>query len=194
MAAVPTSTTTIRLEWTSVDKASRYAIDRSIDNVDWKEVASTNGGHTAYTDVALSSGTTYYYRIVASVQGQDASPSDTVSATTTVDTSTPPVFTSATGSVSSIELEWSDLDGELGYQIERSTDPTTGWIVIGTTGQDVTSYTDTGLVSATWYYYRVVAVTPDGESPPSKVISATTDAEAPATSQANAHPSSAAPS
>jgi hypothetical protein len=182
VAAVPTSATTIQLEWMPVDDATRYDIKRSIDNLTWEPVTSTDGGETTYTDADLSSGTTYYYRIVAFVDGQEALPSDAVSATTTVDTSTPPVLMSATGSVASIELGWSDLDGELGYRIERSQDGTTGWIGIGTTGQDVTSYTDTGLAPATSYSYRVVAVTPDGESPPSTVRSATTDAEAPAPS------------
>lgn len=185
VSAVPTSATAIRLEWAPVSDASRYDIERSTDSVAWNAVASTDGGQTAYTDVALSSGTTYYYRVVAFVDGQDASRSDTVSATTAVDTSTPPVFVSATGSATSIELEWNDVDGELGYRIERSPDGTTGWIGIGTTGQDVTSYTDTGLAFATSYYYRVVAVTSDGESPPSTVLSATTDPDGPSTSTAS---------
>ena len=63
--------------------------------------------------------------------------------------------------------------GELGYQIERSPDGTSGWTEIGTTGQGVTSYTDTGLTSATTYYYRVFAVTSDSRSP--AINSATRD-------------------
>jgi hypothetical protein len=182
VAAVPTSATTIQLDWMPVDEADHYDIERSIDGVTWKALASTEGGHSAYTDDDLSSGTTYYYRIVAVVDGQDAPPSDAVSATTAGSTSTSPVLMSATGSVASVELVWSDVDGDLGYRIERSSDGTTGWVGIGTTGQNVTMYTDTGLASATSYSYRVVAVTADGETPPSSVLSATTDAEAPATS------------
>ena len=181
VAALPTSATTIRLEWAPVSDASRYDIERSTDSVAWNAVGSTDGGETAYMDEALSSGTTYYYRVGAIVDGQGASISDTVSATTTVDISTPPVLISATGSATSIGLVWSDVDGELGYRIERSPDGTSGWIGIGTTGQDVTSYIDTGLSPATSYYYRVVAVMPDGESPPSTVMSASTDPDAPST-------------
>ena len=172
----------IQLAWMPVDDADRYDIERSIDSVTWRPVAFTDGGDTAYTDHELSSGTTYYYRIVAVVDGQDAPPSDAVSATTTGGTSTSPVLMSATGSVASVELVWSDVDGDLGYRIERSPDGTTGWVGIGTTGQNVTMYRDTGLASATSYSYRVVAVTPDGETPPSSVLSTTTDAEAPPTS------------
>lgn len=188
VSALPSSATAIRLEWAPVSGAAGYDIERSTDTVAWNAVASTGGGQTQYTDVALSSGTTYFYRVVALV-GQDVSRSDVVSATTTVDTSTAPVFISATGSATSIELEWSDVDGELGYRVERSPDGTSGWTGIGTTGQGLTSYTDTGLASATTYYFRVVAVTWDGESPPSTVLSATTDPDGPSTAEAIAAPS-----
>ena len=191
VTALPTSATAIRLEWAPVSDAVRYDIERSTDNLAWNAVAYTDGGQNQYTDVALSSGTTYYYRVVAFVDGQDASTSDIVSATTTVDTSTAPVLVSATGLATSIELEWSDVDGELGYSIERSPDGTSGWTEIGSTGQGVTIYTDTGLASSTTYYYRVVAVTSDGESRPSIPLSATTDRDAPSTSEANAAPSDA---
>jgi large repetitive protein len=126
------------------------------------------------------------------VNDQDASRSDVVSATTAVDTSTAPVLTSATGSSTSVELDWGDVDGELGYRIERSPDGTTAWTAIGTTGQDLTSFTDTGLASATIYYYRVVAVTSAGDSSPSRTLSVTTDSDAPPTSEANMAPSEAA--
>ena len=191
VTALPTSATAIRLEWASVSGAASYDIERSIDTVAWNTVASTGGEETQYTDVALSSGTTYYYRVTAFVGGQDVSTSDVVSATTTVDTSTAPVFISATGSATSIELAWSDVDGELGYRIDRSPDGTSWVVGIGTTGEGVASYTDTGLASATTYYYRVVALTADGESPPSPMLSATTVPDGRSTSEPNAAPSEA---
>jgi len=188
VAAFPTSATEIQLEWASVSGAASYDIERSIDTVAWNTVASMGGEETQYIDAALSSATTYYYRVVALVDGQDDSRSDMVSATTTVGTSAP-VLLSATGSGSSIELTWSDVDGELGYRIERSSDGASGWATIGTTGQGLTSYTDTGLAFATTYSYRVVAVSSDGESSPSAPESATTEPEGPSRSDANTAPS-----
>src|SRR5439155_2574970 len=47
--------------------------------------------------------------------------------------------------------------GLYSYQIERSTDGST-YAVVATVGAGVTSYADTGLTSAT-YYYQVVAMT-----------------------------------
>jgi hypothetical protein len=189
VTALPASTTAIRLDWAPVAGAASYDIERSIDTVAWNAVASTDGP-TQYIDVALSSGTTYYYRVVAFVDGQDAATSDVVSATTTVDTSTAPVLISATGSSSSIQLEWGDVHGALSYRIERSPDGTS-WTGIGTIADDLTSYLDTGLAPAATFYYRVVAVMSEGETPPSAVLSATTDPDGRSTSDANAAPSEA---
>ena len=192
VTAHSTSATAIHLEWAPVTGAVGYHVERSTDTVRWDVVASTTSDQTQYTDAALASGTTYYYR-VAAVAGEGVSRSDVVSATT-VETPQAPVLLSATGSTSSVDLAWSDVDGELSYQIERSPDGTSGWAAIGTTGQDVTSYTDKGLTATTTYYYRVVAVTSDGgSSPPSVVLAATTGpgdlTGGPSTSGANADPS-----
>jgi hypothetical protein len=193
VTALPTSSTAIQLHWASVSGATHYDVERSTDTVTWKPVAHKGGTQTRYTDLALSSGTTYYYRVAATVESGEVSRSDVVSATTTVVTPTAPVLTSPTSSATSIDLVWTDVDGELGYQIERSPDGTSGWNEIGTTGQGVTSYTDNGLASATTYYYRVVAMTSDGGSPPatSTVIFATTSPGGPPTSQPNAAESEA---
>jgi Fibronectin type III domain len=189
VAAVPTSSTSIRLAWAPVSHASGYGIERSTDAVRWRSVGSTHEGQTSYADVALLSGTTYYYRVVALVDGGEEMRSDTVTVTTTTD-SGPPVFISATSSATIVDLAWSDVDGETGYRLERSPDGTTGWETIGTTGQGETSFTDEGLASSTAYYYRVFATRADGESPPSTVISATTDPDLPSTPQGDAstHP------
>jgi hypothetical protein len=185
------SATAILVQWASVTGAASYDVERSTDTVSWKTVHSADGDQTQYTDDKLSSGTTYYYRVAAIVEGQDVARSDVVSATTTGDTSTAPVWISSTPSITSVDLAWSDVDGATGYQIERSLDGTS-WSPLGTTGQGVTTYTDTGLTSATTYYYRVSALTSDGgSSVPSTSLAVTTDPAGPTTSDANAFPSQA---
>jgi len=186
VSALPTSATAIHLEWASVSGAVSYHVERSTDNVNWKPV-SPSGKQTRYTDANLLPGTTYYYRVAALVDGDDVCCSDVVSATTTGVTPAAPVLLSATGSATSVDLAWSDVDGESGYQIERSPDGTSGWDQIGNAGQGVTSFTDTGLTIATTYYYRVVAMTSDGgSSDPSNPLAATTDAGVPPSSAPNA--------
>ena len=46
--------------------------------------------------------------------------------------------------------------------------------MIGTTGMDVTAYTDSALLPETTYLYRVVATNAGGDSAPSAVVSVTT--------------------
>ena len=195
VTALPTSSRVILLRWAPVTGAVSYHVERSTDQVNWKTVASTGGQQLQYTDAALSSGTTYYYRVAALVDGADVARSDVVSATTTVETPAAPVLLSATPSATSVDLEWGDVDGELGYRIERSADGTSGWTGIGSTGQGVTSFTDAGLASTTTYFYRVVALTSDGGSSlPSGVLSATTGPDGSSSggpSTSNAAPSQA---
>ncbi len=188
VTALPASSTAIHLQWASVSGATHYNVERSTDTVSWNVIRV--GTQTRYTDAALTSGTTYYYR-VAAIVGEDVSRSDVVSATTTVDTPPTPVLLPATSSATSIDLAWSDVNGELWYEIERSSDGTSGWSQIATTGQGITSYTDKGLASATTYYYRVVAATSNTESSPSTVLPATTGPSEPPTSEPNAASSEA---
>ncbi len=77
-----------------------------------------------------------------------------------------------------ITLNWADVAGESGYKIERSTD-NTNWSQIGTTGANVTTYTDTNLTIGTPYYYRVWAYNITGDSAHAGPVNATTSLYAP---------------
>src|SRR5207244_4335298 len=85
-----------------------------------------------------------------------------------------------------IDVTWSDVDSETGYRVERSTDGSSDWTTVATTGQDVTMYSDTGLAAGTTYYYRVYAINAGGDSPPSDVVSATTTVPPPSATTATA--------
>ena len=66
-------------------------------------------------------------------------------------------------SSSQINLSWTDTNsGEDAYSVEQSTSSTSGFVVIATTGQSTTTYSNTGLSSARTYYYRVRAVRQTG--------------------------------
>lgn len=86
----------------------------------------------------------------------------------------PPSITAVAVSSSEIHVDWSDVDGEAQYQIQRSGDAGAGWSTVSTTGQDVTFYVDSGRAAGTTFYYRVVATNAGGDSAPSDVTSATT--------------------
>jgi hypothetical protein len=73
---------------------------------------------------------------------------------------------------SQIKLSWTASSGATAYKIQRSPDGSTGWTQVGTA--TTTSFTDSGLIPSTTYYYRVLASNGPGNSDPSSVASATT--------------------
>ena len=97
------------------------------------------------------------------------------------DDPTVPATVAAVGrSASEIEVIWLDVDGALGYSVERSDDGATDWKELTTTEPEVTNYVDGGLRSGTTYFYRIAAQTSDGAAPHSDVVAATTEIAPPA--------------
>jgi Fibronectin type III domain len=173
----PSSATVIEVAWSDVSGEIGYRVERSLDaDVGWVEVATTLAGVTSYVDDGLVPGTTYFYRVFATAAEGDSPPSDVVSATTAETPAVPTTVVAVSGAPDQIDLSWADGADETGYRIERSADGLTGWSAIATTGQDVTTYSDSGLAPETAYYYRIVAVGAYGESAPSDVVTATTSA------------------
>jgi len=105
----------------------------------------------------------------------------TASATITIaDGPAATALTATPISSSSISLAWVDgASNETGFRIERSTNGTT-FTEVAAVGANVTTYLDTGLSSATTYYYRVRGASGSVYSAYSNVVSAKTLAAAPA--------------
>jgi len=87
----------------------------------------------------------------------------------------PPTGLSASAvNASQIRLSWTASSGATSYKIQRSPDGSTGWTQVGTSS--TTTFTDSGLIPSTTYFYRVLASNGTGISAPSNVASATTSA------------------
>ncbi len=83
-------------------------------------------------------------------------------------------------STSSIRLNWQDNSGiESGFRIERSLSSSSGFSEISTVVANVETFTDTGLLSNTQYFYRVRAFNSAGNSSSTSVASATTENDCP---------------
>ncbi len=89
----------------------------------------------------------------------------------------PTFLTAALGPTGNIELDWTqNSDDEYGFKVYRwrdgeTKDPNNP---VGSTGADVTTYSDGGLSSSTTYHYEVHAFNAVGESPASNMASADT--------------------
>jgi hypothetical protein len=71
----------------------------------------------------------------------------------------PPTLTATVVGSGTVDLRWVDVaNRERNWIVERSLQATTGFVLIGITGKDVTTYRDGGLASGLTLYYRVVAM------------------------------------
>ena len=86
----------------------------------------------------------------------------------------PTGVTATAASNSSIVLTWSDTANAITYNIYRSTTVGGEGTTPYKTGITAITYTDLGLTSGLTYYYKVSAVSNDGESPLSAEVKATT--------------------
>ena len=150
--ATATSTSSITVSWNSVSGATGYNIYRNISGSYTQVGTSTT---TSYTDTGLTADTTYYYRVTASTSAGESSQSGNVSATTS-SISTPTGMRFFYNSATSVTVSWNAVSGVTGYRIYRNES------LIGTS--ESASYTDTGLSTATTYYYQVSAYSSGGES------------------------------
>jgi serine protease AprX len=182
LAAAAASSSQINLGWTdNANNEDGFKIERCTGSgcTNFAQIAAVGANATSYSDTGLTANTTYSYRIRAYNTGGDSAYSNTASATTPA-ASQPPAapsgLTATAVSRSQINLGWTDnSSNEDGFKIERCTGSScTNFTQIATVGANVTSYSNTGLSSGTYYRYRVRAYNAAGNSAYSNIARART--------------------
>lgn len=171
LVAVVISATQVNLSWGNVVGETGYVIQRATDGVNYSQVGTTGANVVTFSDTTASAGTTYQYRVLATNGSGTSNPSTSVSATTIPPT--PTGLNATVVSATQVNLSWSNVPGETGYTVQRSTDGV-NFSQIGTTGANVVTFSDTTAVAGTTYQYRVIATHAAGSSAPSSSVSATT--------------------
>ncbi|MGH9823765.1 MAG: fibronectin type III domain-containing protein, partial [Blastocatellia bacterium] len=140
---------------------------------------------TTFEDSNLADGATYYYQVTAVTGAGESGKSNEASAVTR-----PPGvigFAAAAGD-SHVDLQWSPSPTATSYRIYRDTLGGAGgaadFVVTGT------SFTDSGLINGTTYYYAIAPINVSGENPGSSAETfatpnAVSSTEAPAGAAAN---------
>jgi FlaG/FlaF family flagellin (archaellin) len=165
----------IVLTWTASGGATSYTVKRaSFTGGPYTDFVQPGIAGTTYTNTGLVNGTTYYYVVSASSANGESSNSAEKSATPqTPPPPAAPTGLTATASSTQVVLTWTASSGATSYTVKRSLTaggPYTNFVQQNITG---TTYTNTGLVNGTTYYYVVTASNANGESANSAEKSAT---------------------
>jgi hypothetical protein len=149
----------VTLTWNNVALETGYKVARSTDGSNWTSIALLGADVTTFTDTGLSSGTQYFYRVLATNSGGDSPYSATVTATTSLVAPTNLAATALTPT--SIKLTWSPVTGTASYLVQRSLNGKT-WTNLTRVSRATTTFTDQGVSPNTSYSYRIYAVALDG--------------------------------
>lgn len=152
LSATAASDTQIDLSWTdNSGDEDGFKVQRSADgSTNWTQVATRSSNVTTYSDPNLTSGTTYYYRVLAYNGGGDSTASNTANATTT---GTAPIMfeaedltrRSSSGSTANVTTDAAASGGE---RIQVTADGGQGqWVEFDITGLA------TGVYDLTYQYW-----------------------------------------
>ena len=168
----------LNLTWTdSSNNEAGFQIERKTGAAGvYGEIGVVAANVKRFADSTLAGKTTYFYRVRAYNAGGHSDYSNEASATTLPNVPAAPTNLTIT-SVSNrqIRITWSDNSAnESKFRIERRVTAASNYTTIATINPNVTSFTDTGLVALTPYYYRIYAFNAGGNSNYSNEVSAIT--------------------
>ena len=163
----------VSLTWSAVSGATSYNVKRTTDSGGPYTDVAVGLVATNYTDYPLTDGTAYYYVVTTRKSVADSINSTVASVTPQKPPLSPavPTYLSATAGDAQVSLSWTASAVATGYIVSRSTTSGSGFVPL-TNPVSGSSFTDTGLVNGTTYYYVVAATNADGASANSASASA----------------------
>jgi titin len=172
------SQTSIQISWNAVANAESYELQRK-SGVNWIKISSFSPA----TDINLSSGTTYTYRIQSI--GKNGTVSDWSTGDGSTKTAVPYGLTAVATNDGKVSINWIDVNGETGYNVQRSLDGIS-WTSLADTFANVTTLIDSTIVNGKKYYYRVASFNLGGISDYSPAITVSSVSDAPVLSAQSA--------
>lgn len=151
------TTTSATLKWSSVYGAWSYDVEIRVGNGSWTPVPGSPFTSLTATVTGLEPGTTYQWRVRTYCEYDKYSLwTKPKSFTTLHEPKCDPPYWLVTNSIteSSGNLDWSDIINGVSYDIQWRP-PGGDWIDLAAGPQTETWYTLTGLMSGTWYEWRV---------------------------------------
>ena len=170
LRVVQISPTEARLVWDDVRGETGYLIERRATGSEaWTQAGRVAADVTTFFGSGENPGA--QYRVYAQSAAGFSAPSPAIAPAVP---GVPRGLSAAGLSPQAIRLAWTDVGGETGYRIERGDYAQTTWTLVATLGENVTSFTESGLPAAQGFSYRVSAFNFAGSSAPGSAARATT--------------------
>ena len=178
------STNQITLGWVAnSNNETSFEIYRSVStNANYALISTTSAGATSFSNIGLSPGTAYFYRIRAiNAVGSSAYSNEINQTTQDVAPAAPSSLVIQSFTANQITLRWFDLsNNETGFEIYRSVSTNANYVLIATTAANAVNFTNTSLSPTISYFYKIRAINAVGPSAYSNEINQTTLDVAPA--------------
>jgi poly(3-hydroxybutyrate) depolymerase/chitodextrinase len=160
----PPTYNTINLKWNdNSNNETGFEIYRSLTTASgtYVVVNVTGANATSWSDTGLNPATNYFYKIRA-INATNAStlvgPALGTTAASPGVPSVPTNLVATATSATSINLTWNDnSSNEGGFEIQKSSQESTGFVTLTTTAANVTSFLDTQVNGHSTVYYKVRA-------------------------------------
>jgi fibronectin type 3 domain-containing protein len=165
----------VRISWNEVYGATSYRVYRTTGSLDASYSMVANIETLFWADTGLTEGEIYYYRVSA-LSGGNRESGQSVAVSTVM----PPANVRINAVTnSSVSLAWDAVSGADAYNVYRSDSENGNYSKVNTVTIAGTTFTDTGLVSFTVYYYKMSLFSGGAESIQSNAISGKTHLSAP---------------
>ena len=154
LSVITTTDTTVNLTWGGVSGATGYVIYRSKGTTSSYSYAGSTTS-TVYTDMNLSSGTTYSYKVYAYIVNETI----VGEASAAVDTSTAPgkVSLRLKAGDKKVRLTWSKATGATTYTIYSVDAAGVSTLLTTVTGESNCTYIAEGLITGVTYNFNIQA-------------------------------------
>ncbi|MEP6754257.1 MAG: glycoside hydrolase family 44 protein [Chthonomonadales bacterium] len=162
----------VMLNWQGVTRAAAYTVFRATNVAGPFTILSSTVDGAGYQDVAVSNGTTYYYKVQATDQGGSSGDSNVASATPSIQPPPAPGAVSIIAGDGNLILTWANVTSTTSFTVKRSLLATGPFVTIAT-GLDGAGMQNVGLTNGTQYFYEVFALNSGGSSLSSPIASGT---------------------
>ena len=153
--AASASYTSIKVSWATVPGATGYKVYRATSSTgSYTYLGATSS--LAYTSASLTTGKTYYYKVIAYRTIGTAKVYSKASAPVhAVPIPSKPTVSVSTYTATKAKISWSGVSGTTKYLIYRATSESGDYSLVYTASSTARSYINTGLTTGKTYYYKV---------------------------------------